>query len=1267
MAIVSEIVEGSSSSSSSDYHKYKYDVFLSFQGRDTRNRFTDHLHKALIGANISTILVDEEIETRGDLKPELENAIKESRASIIVLSKNYANSSWCLDELVLILEQRITHNHIVLPIFYNVEPTHVRKQQKSFGDSIVMHKHAMEAETNSYKRSHMAQKIDGWIKALKEVAELKGMDANGRLESEVIEEVVEYIYRRLRISSRIPLPQLIGMDYSKHFVTSWLTDTSSDTYDILTILGMGGIGKTSLAKYVYALHFHEFETSSFIEDISRRCADKFNTSSFSKDITPSSENFSGLLDLQKQQHDDIQNPSSVVVDAASIHTSIEKEVASHGLLDIQKQLYYDITKRSPIQVLDVLRYTSEIENLVARKKVFLVLDDIDSHDQLYALLGRKGFHPGSKIIITTKDAYLTESYALFRKSTKSKHILQGLHETDSRKLLCFHAFISNDPKAGYEGVLEELVKYCEGHPLALEILGKSLYNQDVAYWEDCIKALKKQKDLHISSVLRKNFDSLPSKNDKELFKHVACFFVGMDIAVTETILHACGIDTFYGIRNLINRHLLSIGQNNKLQMHQLFQQMGRSVVRQESHYKPYMQSLLFCHEESFKVLKHKTGTESVLGLTLDMKKLEEENLHGSFVLKTDALSKMGNLMLLQLNYVKINGDYKNFPKKLRWLCMHGFRKKFIPPNLPMENLVALDMSYSKIESFERSWRRQKLPRWFPKDKRLIRSLKILNLSYCDQLHSLGGFDGLPALERLIATNCGGLVEVSKSIKECGRLVLIDLSNCEKLKKLPRNIGMLKKVETLLLEGCNLGESRVKNIGVMDTPEKLKAVNIGINRKLKAVSIGINRKPSSSIIITMQSDLEYFRHVLPRSLLSLSLVDNNLFDRSFPRDLSFLSMLKELYLDGNPIVSMPSCVRTLPRLERLSMSNCKMLTSVERPPRTLRELILHFDSKPLLRKVVFDREMSPLKLSFDLRLFIPSSFEIEGIVKIQPMADVEEKVLLSLGWTNLDFLHGRRLQTDSSVRGSEESEIQMYYEFGIYSTIYGGVKMPKWIKDRSKWHSISFTIPSSPNNLIGLNFCFLQAFVSLQKFFELPVITIKNITKNHTWLYKHCVGVVSVSGYSIILLSHWMFGNNEMEVGDHVSITVMMDPGFTRECGVSLVYDDVKSVEEENVLDYYKSWNHIIGGDLSAFQLTTGEYILHSWRFMQICNEIEFSRQFIKCGIADSASFKEEEVSFRAFSQRKSNILDHALEIDIENVTILESLQDEKRLTQQENS
>ncbi|KAI3510905.1 hypothetical protein L1887_18043 [Cichorium endivia] len=163
------------------------------------------------------------------------------------------------------------------------------------------------------------------------------------------------------------------------------------------------------------------------------------------------------------------------------------------------------------------------------------------------------------------------------------------------------------------------------------------------------------------------------------------------------------------------------------------------MVHQESPDKPWKRSRLWCHEESLKVLKKNKGTGNILGIALDMLRLEKEKLYALFELKTDTFSNMDNLMLLQLNYVQVSGSYENFPKELRWLCMHGFLLKSIPSDLPMENLVALDISYSNIESFDiccnnpqRPQKRQKLIGSYSKSKRTLKSRCIMNLEYLAQ-------------------------------------------------------------------------------------------------------------------------------------------------------------------------------------------------------------------------------------------------------------------------------------------------------------------------------------------------------------------------------------------------------------------------------------------------------------------------------------------------------------------------------------------------------
>ncbi|KAA0039312.1 TMV resistance protein N-like [Cucumis melo var. makuwa] len=152
------------SSSSSSIGKWKFDVFLSFRGEDTRGGFTDHLYKALTQKGISTFRDENEIEEGEDISSNLLDSIEASRFAIVVVSENYASSRWCLEELVKIFECEEKLGMDVLPIFYKVDPSHVRNQRGRFEEAFV--KHEMRFGRDDIK-------VQKWRRLLTKLANLK--------------------------------------------------------------------------------------------------------------------------------------------------------------------------------------------------------------------------------------------------------------------------------------------------------------------------------------------------------------------------------------------------------------------------------------------------------------------------------------------------------------------------------------------------------------------------------------------------------------------------------------------------------------------------------------------------------------------------------------------------------------------------------------------------------------------------------------------------------------------------------------------------------------------------------------------------------------------------------------------------------------------------------------------------------------------------------------------------------------------------------------
>lgn len=142
-----------------------YDVFLSFRGEDTRHTLIKDLREKLKRKGIRVFIDDDMLKLGDVISPSLYGAIEESTVLVVVLSENYASSTWCLKELVKIMQCLSNRQQLVFPIFYHVEPSHVQHLTGKYGKAMVAHENRGDIKPDEVRQ---------WRSALKEVSQLVG-------------------------------------------------------------------------------------------------------------------------------------------------------------------------------------------------------------------------------------------------------------------------------------------------------------------------------------------------------------------------------------------------------------------------------------------------------------------------------------------------------------------------------------------------------------------------------------------------------------------------------------------------------------------------------------------------------------------------------------------------------------------------------------------------------------------------------------------------------------------------------------------------------------------------------------------------------------------------------------------------------------------------------------------------------------------------------------------------------------------------------------
>ncbi|XP_028955994.2 TMV resistance protein N-like [Malus domestica] len=816
------------SPSSSSEGRWKYDVFLNFRGEDTRKIFVGHLYKALDQKAINTFIDAEELRKGNDLS-ELLTALSNSRLSIVVFSENYASSTWCLKELVQIMECMDTHKQIVVPVFYQVNPSDIRKLEGSFAEAFAKHEHHSNVDV---------KEVQSWRSALARATDLSGWDSqNYKDDAKLIEDIVDDIFNKLIHVSSSKDNGLVGMDYHIDEMNLLLRPGVNDVFAV-GIWGMGGIGKTTIARAVYDEIACQFEACCFLENVK--------------------EGFS--------------NKGAVHMQEVLLSRILKEKMRSLGTLD-----------RGSKMIMERLR----------RKKVFIVLDDVDKLSQIEDLLGKQhSFGGGSRIIITTRDMQLLSGVDAVYKP-------KNLSEPEALELFRQYAFRTNQSTTDYDRLSRLALQHAHGVPLALKILGALLDNRSVREWEDVLKKTKKTQLMGIQDVLRKSFDGLDD-SEKDIFLDIACFFKGMEKDYVTKILDSCGFYPHSGLGVLVNRTLITISDYDTLEMHDLLQEMGWEIVRQESNKEYGRRSRLWIYEDVHRALTQNTATEAVEGITLDLANSEE------VYFETEAFVRMKKLRLLKIHCSRsvvyaswehlshpnddckqhMSGDLKFLSHELRCLLWHGCPLKSLPSNFHPKNLIDLEMPYSQIEQL-----------WEGTEH--LEMLEVIDLRHSQYLNKTPDITEAKNLEILNLEGCTSLTEVHPSSRiHMKSLKTLVLSGCSNLVKFPEISGSMQELSELYLDQTAI-EELPSSIRILTG---LVTLNLKRCRELKSL-------PSS---ICQLKSLRY---------LTLSGCPRL---KEFPEIEEDMEGLRELHLDGTSITRIFPSIERLQGLVILNLKNCKSI-------------------------------------------------------------------------------------------------------------------------------------------------------------------------------------------------------------------------------------------------------------------------------------------------------------------------------------------------------
>ncbi|XP_048141507.1 disease resistance protein L6-like isoform X2 [Rhodamnia argentea] len=895
-----------------------YQVFLSFRGPDTRIGFTDFLFHSLTDAGICVFRDDEELRVGERIDGSLLRAIDNSRIYIPVFSRNYASSPWCLRELVQIVASTFKSegNKAILPIFLDVEPNDVKLKTPLYRDAILN----LERE-----KKLSSEQVDAWREALMEVDAIKGWEAKKyRGHGELIRLVVEEVVQKLKTKHRSVIEHLVGID--DHVAAlSKLLDINSNGVRLIKIHGMGGIGKTTLAKVVFnQLSSHFGKCCCFLEDVRAR-----------------SLRTDGLVDLQKRLLFEIGHPAGT--------KGIEE--IDHGM--------------------------KRIGEVLCSKKVLIVLDDVDNNEQVEKLVGKSTFYSGSRILITTRNK------DVLRINTPKCQILDYEMEVMSTEcaleLFSKHAFNKDSPLDDYNDLSREIVYSTGRLPLAVEVIGSFLYQKPQELWKETLEKLRRAPHEDVFGKLKISYDAL-NFEQQQIFLDIASFFIGEDKLNAIYMWKDCEFSPDIGVAVLINMSSIKIVEN-KLRMHDQLRDLGRKIVHQENPTNPKERSRIWIWDEGLEAIRSREMNNNVQALSLETSRRHPHNV----VVRSEEIGRFEHLRFLKLSGLTLVGDAANHLTKLRWISLSWPLQINKWPTMSLKNVVVLEFyavdflddsrlrslikmaAKLKVLSLKYCWNITGTP-----DFSGCPNLERLTFEDCSKLRKIDGSIGMLKCPIDLKINrCDSLKHLPEEIGDLVNLQYFFVA-CSEIKELPSSIWKLKSLRELHFQGNIYQELDPANswelpsaIGMLQNLEVLQvnsrslkgelALAIGSLPFLRILNLsrtGITGIPKSISMLPRLQRIELVGcnmiqelPMLPTSLTHLRVSSKSLL---VVPDLSNLTNLVELDLsDGGGVGDKLHCTGELGWIGKLSK---------------LTKLSIR------LHKVPIPTEMAPLPLLNELALF-----------------------------------------------------------------------------------------------------------------------------------------------------------------------------------------------------------------------------------------------------------------------------------------------------------